>query len=178
MSELLSTYWPIILICVAIGVIVGMIAFRPRQKVELTDSAPTRPHMQQVARETPPPAAPTMTRTAHEGRGIADEMAAATSDIAGDFVGARVHDNLPNADGPPDDLQRMKGVGPKLAAMLNDKGLTRFAQIAALTPDQLENLDAELGAFRGRLTRDQIPQQADYLSRGDQDGFEARFGKL
>lgn len=175
MSEVLSTYWPIVLVCVAIGIVVGMIAFRPRQSVRLTDSAPERPHMRMSAEAPVPAPAPAPRR---EGRGIADEMAAATSDVAGDVLGTQVHANLPGAGGPPDDLQRLKGVGPKLAAMLNAKGLTRFAQIAALTPDQVEALDAELGAFRGRLTRDRVPQQADYLARGDTDGFEERFGKL
>ena len=43
---------------------------------------------------------------------------------------------------------------------------------------EIERIDAALGAFRGRLTRDRVVEQADYLARGDIDGFEQRFGKL
>lgn len=134
---------------------------RPRQTVRLSQSdAPTRPHM------------------AGEGRGLTDEAAAAVSDVAGPIIGARVHAELPGASGPPDDLVRLKGVGPKLAGMLNQRGIVRFDQIAKLSPGQVEALDESLGAFRGRFTRDRIVDQADYLARGDIDGFEQRFGKL
>jgi predicted flap endonuclease-1-like 5' DNA nuclease len=62
--------------------------------------------------------------------------------------------------------------------MLKAHGLTRFDQIARLTDSELERLDPDLGPFRGRLQRDRIVEQADYLARGDVDGFEGRFGKL
>jgi predicted flap endonuclease-1-like 5' DNA nuclease len=80
--------------------------------------------------------------------------------------------------GKVDDLERLKGVGPKLAAMLEAHGLTRFEQIAKLTDSEVERLDVDLGAFRGRLQRDRIVEQAVYLARGDIEGFEQRFGKL
>ena len=51
-------------------------------------------------------------------------------------------------------------------------------QLAHLTPTEVDRLDAQLGAFRGRIARDRIVEQADYLARGDIDGFEQRFGKL
>ena len=89
-----------------------------------------------------------------------------------------MHSNLPGSHGSPDDLQRIKGVGPKLASILQDRGLVRFEQIAALTPEEVTALDSELGAFKGRLTRDRVVEQATYLSRGDQAGYEAAFGKL
>ena len=62
--------------------------------------------------------------------------------------------------------------------MLNERGITRFDQIAKLSPGQVEALDASLGAFRGRFARDRIVEQADYLARGDIDGYEAKFGNL
>ena len=62
--------------------------------------------------------------------------------------------------------------------MLNAHGLTRFEQIAGLTDSELERLDRDLGAFRGRLHRDRIVEQAEYLARGDLDGFKPRFGEL
>ncbi|HET8535251.1 MAG TPA: hypothetical protein VFL74_06850, partial [Sphingomicrobium sp.] len=104
--------------------------------------------------------------------------AAAIGDISGQFINAPVHENLPGASGPPDDLTQLKGVGPKFARLLNDLGITRFDQLARLSDGDLDRLDQHLGAFKGRLERDQVPLQAEYLARGDQDGFEQRFGKL
>ena len=169
MTEWMSENWWALLIAVAVIAILLFLLLRPKQRVSLSDSAPTRPHM--VERRDEPPPQP-------QGRGIADEMAAATSDVAGGIIEAPVHSNLPGASGPPDDLQKLKGVGPKFAQVLNQRGITRFEQLAKLNPHQVERLDAELGAFRGRLQRDRVTEQADYLARGDVDGFEHHFGKL
>ncbi|HEX2624581.1 MAG TPA: helix-hairpin-helix domain-containing protein, partial [Sphingomicrobium sp.] len=102
----------------------------------------------------------------------------ATSDVAGQFLDAHVHEELPGATGAPDPLTQLKGVGPKMAALLNERGITRFDQIAKLSPEQVASLDESLGAFRGRFSRDRIVEQSDYLSRGDTDGYEQKFGKL
>ena len=77
-----------------------------------------------------------------------------------------------------DDLTRLKGVGPKLAAQLAGLGYARFAQIAALSPADADALDAQLGSFKGRLHRDRWVEQAGFLAKGDTAGFEAAFGKL
>ncbi|WP_326525709.1 helix-hairpin-helix domain-containing protein [Sphingomonas sp.] len=77
-----------------------------------------------------------------------------------------------------DDLTQLKGVGPKLAARLAELGITSFAQVAALSPDAAAALDAQLGAFQGRMARDRWIEQADYLAKGDLAGFETAFGKL
>nr|WP_294170461.1 hypothetical protein [uncultured Sphingomonas sp.] len=193
MSELWAAYWPVILIAVAIGLITGFLIFRPKQRVTLTkEEAPVRPHMA-VARtaEVPPPApapasAPAMSSPASpddsdgggEGEDLADEAAAAISDVTGEIIGAPVHSHLPGSRGVPDNLQKLKGVGPKLAGLLQSKGLVRYEQIAALSPEDVDRIDADLGAFRGRLTRDRIVEQAGYLARGDQAGYEEQFGKL
>ena len=77
-----------------------------------------------------------------------------------------------------DDLLRMKGVGPKLKALLNELGITRFAQIAAWTDTDIAAIDARLGNFKGRPIRDQWVDQAKYLAASDIAGFEAQYGKL
>lgn len=164
MAEVYHAYWPIILVALAIGLITGYWLLRPRQRVKLTDSVPVRPHM---------PA-----RREGEGKGLSDEIAAATSDVAGQMLGSHVHRHLPGASGRPDDLEMLKGVGPKLAVMLNAMGIIRFDQLARMSDAEIERIDATLGAFRGRLARDKVVTQADYLARGDIDGFEQRFGKL
>ena len=154
MPELLNSYWPVILVALVIGLIVGFLIFRPRQSVRLTDSAPVRPHMAAKAAETM----------------FGHEAEVTTKHVLGSDV------SLPT--GPRDDLERLKGVGPKLAAMLHAHGISRFEQIAGLTESELERLDQDLGPFRGRLQRDRVIEQAHYLARGDADGFEERFGKL
>lgn len=163
--EFFQIYWPVFVVALIIGIIVGYFYFRPKQNVRLSDSVPLRPHM-------------THASTKSEGRNIADEAAAAASDIAGHLLRTKVHEELPGASGPPDDLLQLKGVGPKLAAMLNERGITRFDQITKLSPGQIETIDASLGAFRGRFERDRIQEQAEYLARGDIGGYESKFGKL
>lgn len=78
----------------------------------------------------------------------------------------------------PDDLLLLKGVGPKLKALLAEQGITRFAQIAAWTPADLAAIDPKLGTFKGRPERDNWIDQAQYLAKGDIAGFEAKYGKL
>jgi predicted flap endonuclease-1-like 5' DNA nuclease len=72
----------------------------------------------------------------------------------------------------------LKGLGPRAAARLAELGVTRLSQLAQLDEDAAERLDAELGPFRGRLTRDRWVEQARFLAAGDRAGFEAVFGKL
>jgi predicted flap endonuclease-1-like 5' DNA nuclease len=98
-------------------------------------------------------------------------------DVAGEVLGVADQMEHP-AEVEPDNLQMLKGVGPKLAQKLNENGIFRFEQIARLTANEVAILDTKLGAFRGRLERDRVVEQASYLARGDRDGFEARFGSL
>ena len=159
--DLIREYWWVIVIVLAL--VLAFVLLRPKQRVTLTDSAPVRPHMH----HSPP----------REGRGIAGEAAAATSDVAGPIISAPVRRAL-EGDVPGDDLCMLKGVGPKFADALHAAGFYNFAQIAGLTPVEVDRLDEQLGAFRGRIVRDRIVEQADYLARNDTDGFEQRFGKL
>jgi predicted flap endonuclease-1-like 5' DNA nuclease len=160
--DLLREYWWLIVIVVAL--VLAFVLLRPRQRVKLTDSAPTRPHMAY----SPPP----------EGRGLAGEAASAASDIADDILRAPVRQELDGEEDPHDDLCRIKGVGPNFAEALHKLGFTRFEQLAHLTTTEIDRLDTQLGAFSGRITRDRIVEQAGYLARNDVDGFEEQFGKL
>ena len=109
---------------------------------------------------------------------VTDEVAAATTNVAGEVLGVSAHRELMGEEGPADDLSRLKGVGPKFATRLNELGVTRYAQLANSTPAEIALLDDRLGPFRGRLVRDRVAEQCDYLARGDVDGFEEKFGKL
>lgn len=79
--------------------------------------------------------------------------------------------------GSGDDLTRIKGLGPKIAALLGEFGITSYAQIAAWTPEEIERIDAKLGRFSGRITRDQWVAQAQMLAAGDESGFAEQFGR-
>jgi len=160
--DFIREYWWLILVAVA-AVALAYLLLRPRQRVQLTDSAPRRPHMPANRRE---------------GRGFAGEAAAAASDVTGEILGASVHRKLSGQKDSADDLCLLKGVGPKFADALHALGFHRFEQLAHLTTNEIERLDAQLGAFRGRISRDRIVEQADYLARNDLDGFQQRFGAL
>ncbi len=83
----------------------------------------------------------------------------------------------PSAPAAADDLARIKGVGPKLVALLGELGVTSYAQIAAWSDADVERIDAQLGRFAGRITRDQWIEQAKLLCAGDETGFTERFGR-
>ena len=165
MIDLQSEALPFFLIALLAGVILGLLLIRRRQRVRLSDSGPVRPYM-------------TGNRdSAREGNDLASQASAGAADVTGEILGAPVHAHL-GAGPPADDFQRMKGVGPRLAEGLHARGFHRFEQLAHLTEQEIEMIDRQLGAFAGRLQRDRIVEQAQYLARGDQDGFEQRFGKL
>ena len=111
--------------------------------------------------------------------GISEVVAAAAT--------SEVVDAAPEVAPPPppspvsdegDDLRRIKGVGPKLVALLQSLGVTTFAQIAAWTDADIDRIDAQLGTFAGRIRRDSWVEQAQFLAAGDTAGFEAKYGKL
>lgn len=65
--------------------------------------------------------------------------------------------------GKTDDLKKIEGIGPKLEQVLNEKGIRRFAQLAALDAAALEALDKEIG-LGGRAVRDDWSGQARKLA--------------
>jgi predicted flap endonuclease-1-like 5' DNA nuclease len=80
--------------------------------------------------------------------------------------------------GEPDDLGRIKGVGPKLVRLLGELGVTRYDQITGWSDADVARIDAQLGPFQGRIVRDNWVEQCRYLAAGDVAGYEAKFGKL
>jgi predicted flap endonuclease-1-like 5' DNA nuclease len=84
----------------------------------------------------------------------------------------------PKAATQPDNLLLLKGVGPKVSTLLKDMGVTSFAQIAAWSAADIAEIDSKLGAFAGRITRDNWVDQAKLLVAGDTAGFEKKYGAL
>lgn len=131
----------------------------------LIDSAP-------AATITPPPLSGVMA-------GLGEVVAVAAQDEVEELAAAAAPEPAPAVPaGGGDDLSKIKGLGPKLRALLPTLGITSYAQIAALSETDLDALDAKLGTFAGRPRRDNWVAQAKFLAAGDTAGFEGQFGKL
>ena len=91
---------------------------------------------------------------------------------------ARAEPAAPPAGDAAQPVTLLKGLGPKVATRLGELGIERVGQFAVLSPAEAEALDADLGAFRGRMARDRWIEQAQLLAAGDRDGYEAIFGKI
>jgi predicted flap endonuclease-1-like 5' DNA nuclease len=134
-----------------------------------------------MATLSPPPSASEAPPHVSEPTPLADEPIPAAAPVAAPSAALAADTNAAPAPAPladTDDLTRLKGVGPKLAARLNELGITRFAELAALDDAAAQALDAQLGSFQGRMTRDRWIEQARFLAAGDKAGYEAVFGKL
>ena len=98
----------------------------------------------EILAETPPPALEAVVETAEAAIEAAPEVVEAAAE-------AMVAVN--------DDLTRLVGIGPKLAAALAERGVTAYAQIAAWTQDDLAEVDKALD-LKGRAVRDAWVAQA------------------
>ena len=78
----------------------------------------------------------------------------------------------------PDNLELLKGVGPKLNTLLKSLGVTSFEQVANWSAADVRETDALLGTFAGRISRDNWVDQAKLLVAGDVKGFEKKYGAL
>lgn len=76
-----------------------------------------------------------------------------------------------------DDLKMIKGVGPKLEALLNSLGFYHFDQIAAWAADEVSWVDQNLEGFKGRVSRDNWVEQATALASGAETEFSKRAKK-
>lgn len=63
-----------------------------------------------------------------------------------------------------DDLTRIAGIGPKLAAALAERGVTRFADLAAWGEAELADVDKAL-SLKGRAVRDAWVAQAQRFAK-------------
>lgn len=81
--------------------------------------------------------------------------------------------SAPRGDGP-DDLKRIKGVGPKLEIMLHGMGFYHYDQIANWSDAEIAWVDQNLQGFKGRATRDDWKGQAKTLASGGSTEFSAR----
>src|SRR5688572_14873051 len=114
-----------IIVAVLAVLILGFLIMRPRrQRIETRRQPQGEPY---VANRERPYLRP------QEGNGVTGEVAAATTDVAGEVLSVNAHAALSGVAGPADDLQLLKGVGPKFVARLRELGISRFDQLAAFS---------------------------------------------
>jgi len=80
-------------------------------------------------------------------------------------------------EGGADDLKMIKGVGPKLEALLHRLGVFHFDQIAGWTAEEIAWVDENLEGFRGRVSRDGWVAQARLLATGAETEFSRKARK-
>lgn len=162
MIDIIIEYWILLAIVAAIGAATGFWILSSRRHVKLPPIEIGQATTQTLARK---------------GQQTGGFAAASASLQTADLPPLPFPLNL-DPSIKPDDLLRIKGVGPKLARMLMEMGVTHYTQIAALSPADVDALDAHLGVFSGRVARDNWVEQARFLAAGDVAGFEAKFGSL
>lgn len=171
--DFIETYWLLILIVLTAAVLVAWYIFHAARRTRVTGAA------RDVLDEGAAPAA--------RNQALIDAPAGARMPLppptpaglagAGEAVSALV-DQQPVYSVTGDDLTRLKGVGPRLAAQLGGLGIDGFAQIAAWSDADIDRIDAQLGRFQGRIRRDNWIEQARLLAARDEAGFASRFGNI
>lgn len=73
-----------------------------------------------------------------------------------------------------DDLQRIKGIGPKIADWLTENDVTQFAQIATWDDAAVADFAHRLGRMGGRIQSDDWVGQARILAEGGQTEHSQR----
>lgn len=179
MMQYLQGNWPIVIVVAILVLLVAWWLFSRASKPS------PRQHRPDVL---DPGAAPAQRNQALIDAASAASAAATIPPAAGlmggigEVIAAAAHEEVAAAAEPEaasgDDLTRIKGVGPKLSALLASLGVTSFAQIAGWSDADLARIDAQLGSFAGRPLRDQWIEQARLLAAGDTAGYEGKFGKL
>ena len=91
------------------------------------------------------------------------EAAVETVEASPEVVEAVVEPVIEAAPALPDDLTVLTGIGPKLAAAFAERGVTRFAQIAVWSEDDVARFDKEL-KLMGRVQREAWIAQATRLA--------------
>ncbi|MDC0886769.1 hypothetical protein OAS19_03145 [Altererythrobacter sp.] len=175
MIELVEANWPYFLIALLIGIAVAWFIFVANRKTTITrddtdDNAAGTATRNQALIDAEP--------VALKDQPVPAPMAASVGMAgAGPAVAAAVQDAAAKA-GTSDDLTRIKGVGPKLVAILHANEVTTFSQIAGWNDADIDRIDSKLGRFEGRIRRDDWVKQAKMLAEGDTQAYESQFGKL
>lgn len=117
-----------------------------------------------------PPVAHPGAEGASEAQALPDAEAAAGPSIKPEMLTAP-------RDGGADNLKEIKGVGPKLEALLHEMGVYHFDQIASWSETEVAWMDQNLKGFKGRVSRDTWIAQAQVLAAGGETEFSSKVGK-
>ena len=97
-------------------------------------------------------------------------------------AGAEVAEEAPEeaAEAPtPDDLTRIEGIGPKITGVLQEAGISTFAQLADTDPGRLEEiLEASDPRLRRLANPATWPEQAALAAADEWEAHEALRGEL
>ena len=114
------------------------------------------------------------TADAEKGAAVSKAQTTAKAEVAGTIEGVKPKTLTAAENGKADDLKMIKGVGPKLEAMLNKLGFFHFDQIAEWSAKEIAWVDDNLEGFKGRVTRDEWVKQAKVLAKGGTTEFSSR----
>ncbi len=146
------------------------------------------PHVEAVVEEpqqevaADAPAEPVLAEAAPEPKPVVEEVAPAAVEAPVSAPAASGTVAKPQMmegprDGGPDDLKKIKGIGPKLEKMLNGMGIYHFDQIAGWQANELAWVDENLEGFKGRASRDSWVGQAQTLAGGGETAFSEKVDK-
>ena len=177
--EFIEANWLLILLVLAVVALIAWYIFHAARRTRVTgerrdvlDDGAAPAARNQALMDTPTAAAPQIPIPPATPAGLAGVGEAVEAAVERQQIRAA------EASGSGDDLTRLKGVGPKLAAQLGEMGVTTFSQIAAWHDADIDRIDAGLGRFQGRIRRDAWVEQARLLAAGDDAGFAAKFGNI
>ena len=171
-------YTLLALVALAIVVVVayraGAANARERSRPQPDAALPAPPRVEEAAADAIAPstaAAAEMTQLqafAEERRALYRELADARADTARyRQIVVDIERNAPppllDAPGTPDDLKLIVGVGPVIERMLYQLGIGTFRQIARWSERDIDEIDARLPEFPGRIRRDAWVAQARAL---------------
>lgn len=183
--QAIEANWVIFAVVLVLALLVAWYLFgrastapKRERRPDVLDEGAAPAQRNQALIDAPPAAAIVPPAMGGVMAGVAEAVAIGAQDVVEEAT-ATAPEPAPAA--PPaaaDDLSKIKGLGPKLQALLPTLGITTYAQIAAMDDAALDDLDTKLGAFAGRPRRDSWVAQAQFLAAGDVAGFEGQFGKL
>jgi len=124
------------------------------------------------------PAAPKAAAAKPGAAGGKAQKAKAAKPVAAksEVVKPKAQKAKPAAAAVPDNLKKIKGVGPQIEAKLNAAGINSFAQIAAWTKKEQAEFAEQL-SFAGRIEREDWVKQAKILAKGGSTDFAKRVAK-
>ena len=101
----------------------------------------------------------------HDHAGIAAGAMASVAAAKAAGIDTSKFRKLDKAVGTADDIELISGIGPGIAKKLHEIGIYHFWQVAALSQEDIDAVEHEVG-FKGRAVRDHWKDQAIELMEG------------